>query len=198
LSTLDGVGENADQISKHIEVLSEFEQKYGAFLAAVNKEWAGNGKTWTDSEAAARKREIQMLAVRADRAMKASGVGQIFITHPPAIGGGIKSTDLPSQVFDFDGFGFGSDGMEIQRAILDRIPSQIAGLEMKLEEVKAKGTKPKAEARARQQADATAGHRWPTVIIGRIRHVPPFIGLVADMGGFVVVVGFLGRLVGVW
>jgi hypothetical protein len=138
------VAQSPDQIRKHIEVLSEFEQKYGEFLAAVHREWAGDGKTWTDSEFAARKREIQMLATRADLAMKVSDVGQLIITHPPAMGGGIKSTDLPSQVFDFDGFAFGSDGMEIQRAILDRIPSQIVGLEMKLEKAEEGATPQKA------------------------------------------------------
>lgn len=125
------------QISKHLEVLSTFEQRYGEFLSALREEWEGGGKRWTDEETAKRKREIQMLATRADLAMKASGVGQILILHPPAAGGGLKSGDLPSQVFDFDGFAFGTDGMEIQKQILSRIPSQIAGLEVRLEEAEA-------------------------------------------------------------
>lgn len=199
-STLAGVGENTDQIQRHIDALSEFEQKYGAFLDAVRRDWAGEGQTWTPAEFAERKREISMLAVKADRAMKASDVGQLFITHPPAMGGGIKSTDLPSQVFDFDGFAFGSDGMEIQRAILDRIPSQIAGLQIKLEEAKerTKTAKPEAKAATTHQPRSAESRHWPTVFTGRIRHVPPFIGFVADVGGFVVVVGFFGRVAGVW
>jgi hypothetical protein len=132
-----GVSESPTQIRKHIEILSTFEQRYGEFLAALREEWEGEGKRWTDEETARRKREIQMLATRADLAMKASGVGQILILHPPAAGGGLKSGDLPSQVFDFDGFAFGTDGMEIQQQILNRIPSQIAGLEVRLEEAEA-------------------------------------------------------------
>lgn len=38
---------------------------------------------------------------------------------------------------------------------------------------------------------------WPTVI-GRIRHIPPVIGFVADVGGFVVVIVFVARAFGVW
>lgn len=132
------MSEGPAQIRKHIENLSAFEQKYGEFLAALRQEWAGEGKRWLDDETAKRKREIQMLATRADLAMKASGVGQILILHPPAAGGGLKSGDLPSQVFDFDGFAFGTDGMEIQQQILNRVPSQIAGLEVRLEEAEAK------------------------------------------------------------
>lgn len=184
------MAESPEQIRKHIAVLSDFEQKYGEFLVAAHNEWAGDGKTWTREEFAKRKREIQMLAVRADLAMKASGVGQIFITHPPAMGGGVKSTDLPSQVFDFDAAAFGDDGMEIQRMILDRIPSQIAGLEVMLEEVEKNDAKT-------QRKPHPHGGRWPT-LVGRVRHVPPVIGFIADIGGFVLVVGFIGRLLDVW
>jgi hypothetical protein len=130
-----------------------------------------------------------MLATRADKAMDASGVGKWALTFPPAIGGGIKSRDLPSQVFEFGEVGFGGgDGLDFQRAILDRIPSQLAGLEMKLEEA--------------EKADGGVGvpkrkRRLPTVV-GRIRHVPPLIGFIADVGGFVVVVIFVGRFAGIW
>lgn len=148
------MGESTDQIRRHIEILSEFEKKYREFLTVVHNEWAGGQKTWTVSEFAARKREIQMLATRADLAMKASGVGQLYITFPPAMGGGIKSADLPSQVFDFD-TGFVDDGLGIQWKILDRIPSQIAGLEIQLEEAEA------AETRKRQKRKRTrAKLRW--------------------------------------
>ena len=66
--------------------------------------------------------------------MKASGVGQLAIYNPPAVGGGLKSGDLPSQVFDYVQFGYDDDGLTFQREILERIPAQLAGLEMKLEE----------------------------------------------------------------
>jgi hypothetical protein len=153
------VSDSPEQIRKHIEVLSTFEQKYGEFLAAVHDQWAGNGARWTPDVFAERKREIQMLATRADLAMKASGVGQFYITHPPAMGGGIKSTDLPSQVFDFDP-GFMDDGMEIQRQILDRIPSQIVGLEMRAEEAEAKVRQPVKLPRPPSLGFGWINHPW--------------------------------------
>lgn len=68
--------------------------------------------------------------------MKASDVGQIVIGHPPAIGGGVKSRDLPSQIFDFHAMSDYSDvDDEIQQQILDRVPSQIEGLRMKRERI---------------------------------------------------------------
>jgi hypothetical protein len=67
--------------------------------------------------------------------MKASGVGQYAIYHPPMLGGRLKAGDLPSQLFDFGVFGFDGDEFYFQKSILERIPSQLAGLKMKLEEV---------------------------------------------------------------
>lgn len=184
------MSESAEQIHRHIQILSDFEQKFGEYITAIHNDQIEGRQTWSRKEYAERKREIQMLATRADLAMKASGVGQWALAHPPAIGGGVKSTDLPSQVFDFQSFGFNDDGLAFQRKILDRIPSQISGLEVRLEEAEAVES-----SRPAQWEPKARG--WPTVI-GRIRHVPPVIGLVADLGGFVVVVGFVGRLVGVW
>lgn len=183
------MAESPAQIRKHIEVLNEFEQKFGEFITAVHNDQIENEPTWSRKEYAERKREIQMLATRADRAMKASGVGQWALTHPPAIGGGIKSEDLPSQVFDFQSFSYHDDGLTFQRKILDRIPSQIAGLEVMLEEAEVGENSGSGSGRG--------GWRVPT-LAGRIRHVPPVIGFIADMGSFVVVVGFVGHFIGVW
>lgn len=154
------MSESPDQIRKHIEVLTDFEQKYGEFITAVHNEQLTGEKRWSAKEFAERKRAIQMAAARADKAMKASGVGQWALTHPPAIGGGLKSADLPSQVFDFQSFGYSDDddGLSFQRSILERIPSQIAGLEMKLEEAEAapvKATKP-----AKRAGTATPQQEW--------------------------------------
>ena len=69
-----------------------------------------------------------MLATRAARAIKASGV-------VPLAG----SADLPTQALDFEvnhGY-FSDDGLNIPRELLERIPSQISGLEIKLEEAEA-------------------------------------------------------------
>jgi hypothetical protein len=177
------VGESADQIRKHVEVLSEFERKYGAFLDAAHKAWAGEA-TWTQEKFAERQREIQKLAVRADLAMKASGVGQLYITYPPMMGGGLKSTDLPSQVFDFDP-GFADDGMDIQRQIQGRIPSQIAGLEIRLEE---------AEAREKKQAERPTLPKVPKIRLGRwgwVNH-PLTITIVGTVVGGVILAAILG------
>ncbi len=162
------MSESADQIRRHIQVLSTFEQKYGEFITAIHNGQIEDKSTWSTKEFAERKREIQMLATRADKAMDASGVGKWALTFPPAIGGGIKSRDLPSQVFEFGEVGFGGgDGLDFQRAILDRIPSQLAGLEMKLEEAEVapqKGAAPVAPTGAPRRW-AWLNHPW-TVAVG--------------------------------
>ncbi len=163
--------ESPDEIRTHIEVLSDFEQKYGEFITAVHNDQIEDKPTWSTKEFAERKREIQMLATRADKAMDASGVGKWALTFPAAIGGGIKSRDLPSQVFEFGEVGFGGgDGLDFQRAILDRIPSQLAGLEMKLEEAEAAASgrtaKPAAQLTARAPRKwGWVNHPW-TIAIG--------------------------------
>jgi hypothetical protein len=58
------------------------------------------------------------------------------IGHPPAAGGGVKSRDLPAQIFDFWAMSdYSDEDDQMQQAILDRIPSQIEGLRMKREGV---------------------------------------------------------------
>lgn len=128
------MAETPEQIKRHIANLAEFETKFGEFVTALNHEIVAGEKRWSGEEGGRRKREISALAAKADKAMKASGVGQLAIYNPPAIGGGLKSGDLPSQVFDFVQFGYDDDGLTFQREILERIPAQLAGLEMKLEE----------------------------------------------------------------
>jgi hypothetical protein len=180
------VSESADQIRRHIEVLSDFEQKYDEFLIARHNRREIPEVQWSNKEWAARERELRMLAPRADAAMEASGVGTLALHYPPALGAGLKADDLPSLIFDFKDFaGFSVDAIddEFQQAILERIPSQIAGLDMRLEEAKEREVKPKL--------------KLPTVT-GRIRHVPPLIGFIADIGGCAVVIGFAGHFVGLW
>jgi hypothetical protein len=174
------VGESADQIRKHVEALSEFERKYGAFLDAAHGAWAGEA-TWSPEKFAERQREIQVLSVRADLAMKASPVQQLYITHPPMMGGGLKSTDLPSQVFDFDP-GFTDDGMDIQRQIQGRIPSQIAGLEIRLEE---------AEAHEQKRAERPMVPRVPKIRVGRWGWVSHPWTVALGSGVFLLVLGLI-------
>lgn len=82
------------------------------------------------------------------------------------------------------GFNFEDDGLAIPRQVLEMIPSQLGALEMRLKEAEARVLRP--------------GRYWPTIIFGRFRHVPPLIGLVADLGGFVAVVAFVGRMAHLW
>lgn len=139
--TLRTVSESPEQIRRHIAALTEFEQKYGEYLRAHEEDWAASlasgavdapndlGSDMSAADFARLAREVKMLATRADRAIKLSGVA-------PVDGSG----DLPSLAFDFevnDGY-FSDDGMSLQRELLERIPSQISGLEMRLEEAEAR------------------------------------------------------------
>lgn len=136
------MAEAPNQIKKRIAALETFERRYGEYLDAIDADAAadpqfgsgGPGSGWSDDEYAKRKRELSELALPADKAIKASGAGQYVLTHPPAIGGGVKAADLPSQIFEFGDVGYGGNPVEFQRAILDRIPAQLSGLKMKLEE----------------------------------------------------------------
>ena len=84
---------------------------------------------------------------------------------------------------DWGGFSVDARDDEIQREILRLIPSQLEGLRMRLEVANAHKANPK--------------HKLPT-ITGRIRHVPPVIGFIADLGGAIAVGGFIGHLAGLW
>lgn len=59
--------------------------------------------------------------------MEASGVGTIALRYPNRY----EEGSLPALVFHFSGR---RPGLSLQRRILDMIPSQIAGLEVRLEE----------------------------------------------------------------
>jgi hypothetical protein len=159
-----------DQIERHVAVLEDFEQKYSEYLTARHNAVMGDGDRWSRAEWAQRERELAALATRADAAMRASGMGGWVITHPPAMGGGVKSTDLPSQVFDFQNE-FMGPGDQIQQQILARIPSQIEGLRMRHEEAAAPKVKRKRHG-----------------ITGRVRWIPPVIGFIVDLVTFVVLV----------
>lgn len=133
------MAEKPEQIKKHIAALTEFEKKYGEYIRANEAEWTASlaavsedapddlGSDWSAEDWTGRTREVKMLATRADRAIKASDVALV------------GSGDLPTVAFDFevnDGY-FSDDGLSVPREILERIPSQISGLEIKLEEAEA-------------------------------------------------------------
>jgi hypothetical protein len=134
------VSESPEQIRRHIAALTEFETKYGEYIRAHEEDWTASiatgaigapddlGSDMSAEDFSQLTREVKMLATRADRAIKASGVA-------PLAG----SADLPTQAFDFevnDGY-FSDDGLGVPRRLLERIPSQISGLEIKLEEAEA-------------------------------------------------------------
>lgn len=135
------MGESPEQIKKHIAALTEFETKYGEYIRVHEEDWGASiaagaigapdnlGSDMSAEDFAPLAREVKMLATRANRAVKASGVA-------PLAG----SVDLPTQAFDFevnDGY-FSDDGLGVPRELLERIPSQISGLEIKLEEAEAR------------------------------------------------------------
>jgi hypothetical protein len=177
------VGETPDEIRKHIDALDTFERRFGTFIVAVHNDQIEDEPTWTRREYAERKRELQMLAPRAERAMRASGVEPLAVRDPMT---GITQSDLPSQLFDFIEFGDGlteDDGLTLQRAILDRIPSQSEGLKMRLEEAEADGSPGWPRPRLRLPRWAWLRHPLIAAIVG---------GIVATVIGGLIVAAILG------
>jgi hypothetical protein len=139
------MAEDPKRLRNHIEVLTKFERDYREFIEALEADFSApdanwgerfEGSGWSKEKWNQRKRQLQMDSVRADLAVKASGVGALIFTEAPVAGGGIRAADLPSQIFDFievDAFR-PDDGLTFQRKLLERMPSQIAGLEVRLEE----------------------------------------------------------------
>jgi hypothetical protein len=129
------VSASPEQIRKHLEILAKFEEDFGAMVRALEKYRGSGERTWSESEYQRRRRAILEDAARADRAIKASGVGYVAVRNPPLMGGGTVE-DLPLLVFDYSSSGArrDSDGLGLQRRILQQIPAQLGGLRMKLEE----------------------------------------------------------------
>lgn len=137
--TLPTVSESPEQIRKHIAVLEDFEQKYGEFIVAEHDRRVESRSDWSSRQWAERLREIRSLAPRADAAIDASGVGGLAVHWPPALGGGLKADDLASMIFEVRPSAFGDEqpDHELRQAIMDRLPTQIEGLKMRLEEIEA-------------------------------------------------------------
>src|ERR1700753_2985076 len=91
--------ETANEIRKHIEVLSEFEEKYGEYLVAYYDRQREGKQYWSNGEWSRRERELRMLAPRANAAIDASGVGGLALYGPPAIGEPLRADDLASMIF---------------------------------------------------------------------------------------------------
>jgi hypothetical protein len=89
---------------------------------------------------------------------------------------------------DSIGFSVEARDDDLQREILRLIPSQLSGLEMRLEE---------AAFPYGRNLERTRLRHLPT-LFGRIRHVPPILGFIADLAGTIVAIAFAGHFVGFW
>lgn len=114
------------QIKRHIEVLDDFEQKYGEYLVARHNRELEGRSDWSSREWAERERQLRMLAPRAEAAIEASGVE-----------GYAELSSLILGFKDWVGFSVDARDDDVQREILRLIPSQLAGLYMRLEEAEA-------------------------------------------------------------
>ncbi|HEY5054479.1 MAG TPA: hypothetical protein VII45_13845 [Solirubrobacterales bacterium] len=164
--------ESPQIIRRHVALLSDFGRKYSDFLVARRDREKQGHSDWSSRQWSERELEIRMLAPRAEAAIEASGVE-----------GYAELSSVILAFKDWLGFSFDARDDDLQIEILRLIPSQVAGLEMRLEE---------AEARP-----AKSRWRLPT-LTGRIRHVPPVLGFIADIGGTIAVIVVLGHLVGAW
>lgn len=146
------MSESPEQIRKHIAALTEFEQKYTEYLAADRESRAKGSLHYSDREWRERDREIRKLAPRADAAIEASGVGGLALYGPPAVGSPFIADDLASLIFHVKPSVFGDEAPDddLRQNIADRLPTQIAGLEMRLEEASMpnRRKKPNSEGRA--------------------------------------------------
>lgn len=167
------MGEGPAQIQKHIAALTEFGQKYGEYLVARQNRELERESDRSRREWAEREHELRTLAPRAEAAIEASGVE-----------GYAEMSSVILAFNDWPGFSVDARDDDLQREILRLIPSQLTGLQMRLEEA--------------NEGKGKSKHKLPTIITGRIRHVPPVIGFAADLGGFAAVIGFIARLAGCW
>lgn len=134
------MAESAEQIRRHIAALTEFEQKYSEYLAADRERRAKGSLHYSAREWRERDREIRKLAPRADAAIEASGVGGLALYGPPAVGSPFIADDLASLIFYVKPSVFGDEAPDdaLRQDVADRLPTQIAGLEMRLEEAEAR------------------------------------------------------------
>ncbi|MGN6663930.1 MAG: hypothetical protein ACTHK6_06980 [Solirubrobacterales bacterium] len=132
------MSESPERIKKHIAILETFEQRFGEWVTGLhNEQLEDEPPAWSNKERAERERELREMAVPAQKAMEVSGVGMLALAWPPAMRRqGVMVGDLPGLMF-YDGPSLAyesSDGLDVQRKVLDRIPSQLAGLRLQLEE----------------------------------------------------------------
>lgn len=132
------MSESPERIKKHIAILEEFEQRFGEWIVGLhNEQMPDESPVWSNKERAERERKLRELAASAERAMKASDVGVLALGWPPAMRRpGVMVGDLPGLMF-YEGPSLAyesADSLDVQRMVLKRIPTQLAGLRLKLEE----------------------------------------------------------------
>lgn len=164
------MSESPEQIKRHIASLTDFEQKYDEFLVAEHNRRVEGRSDWSSRQWAERVREIRRLAPRADAAIDASGVGGLAVHWPPALGGGVKADDLASMIFEVRPSAFGDEqpDHDLRQAILDRLPTQIEGLQMRLEEAEAKSRRSIRLPRSPRLRWGWINHPWTITIVGGI------------------------------
>jgi hypothetical protein len=143
------VGESAEEIRAHIEVLSDFERLYAEFVRLLAEDRRSDFGPQHGARLERMQREILETAPRADIAGRASG-HWLTTTNPPMMGGGVRAQSLAGQALDIEEPGFTDDGLRIPRMILQTIPVQIGALRLKLS---------KAEERKQTRAERKTARR---------------------------------------
>ncbi len=180
-----------EDLREHRSVLVDYERDYRDYVSALIHERESGTRLYDERIMQAKRTALVRRAARAGRALDASGVG--LRMRPPDLFGGPVLTDLVSQVMAHETttYGSGRDPLEMPKKVLDGLVTAIGALEDQAAQAEAK--KPAGSSREPRVREV----RWPT-LVGRLRHVPRGIGMIADLGGAVVVVAGLGKFVGVW
>jgi hypothetical protein len=173
-----------EEIREHVAVLSNFQRDYGAYIAAQSQLLDGAGQGPSQAE----RSSLMRRSPRAGVAMNASGV-RLTLTPPPMLGGPVL-TDFVSQVFAHEGsvYGGGPDPLAVPRMVDDGITAALGALDIKLDEALKNPQPEKPEPRP------SSARRWPT-LLGRLLHLPRWLGAIADIGGGIAVIVLVAKFV---
>lgn|GEM_PF-2389673 len=200
-----------DDLQHLLLALEEFEPKYRAYIEIMKRPGGDeihviqhggslkvNDREWSEEKIEATKIELLELAPSVDEALVEAGVGVPALGYPPAIGGGLMAQGVTSLLFNHGPVGLDESGFAVPTIILQKVVAAKGALKAKL---KRSPTSPVAIAtrqrRGKQPAPPQGPRHWRG-LVGRVRFIPTWIGFIADIGGAVVVVAFLGRITGVW
>jgi hypothetical protein len=194
-----------EELQHHLTALEEFEPKYRAYvkqrksgLIHINEVGSRTEVTegeWPSEKLEGRKNELLELGPSVDEALMTAGVGVPAMTHPPALGGGLKARGVTSLMFNHEEVGGDASGYAMSKMILERTVAGKGALRAKLRRASPIGRA--ISNRAQEPKAPGQSKRWRG-LFGRLRFVPPVIGFIADFGSFVLLVALVGRLFGVW